>query len=320
MRNFRKSQNKRNFSRSVTGPAFREPYKKEVLPRFTQNFVKSSSMIERVVGKLPQHDKSLVFDIGVGSGKITAVLSKYYEKVVGLEVDEELYKTASQRFLGTENVSITHQDFTEYTLPHKSKYSVFSNIPFSQTAAIIKKLVTAQNLPESITLFLQKDAAYKFLGAPYGSETLQSLLIKADYEARILYRCKKEDFDPMPRVAIVIVNFKKRTYPPVAPTLRRQYRDFMAHIFTSWNKDIQKSLYQFMDLGQIKNISTKFKFSLHAKLTEIPFETWLDIFHYIHEYIPQYKYIVKGAEYRWQKQQEGLQKTHRTRSRIKNVG
>ena len=55
-------------------------------------------------------------DVGTGSGVITRVLAERFEKVIGVDIDEEAVAYCQDRFDDTENVTVKHSDrFSDIT-------------------------------------------------------------------------------------------------------------------------------------------------------------------------------------------------------------
>lgn len=304
MRDFRRQNFKRN-----------NPQKHENVPlKYSQNFLTSTKLIEDILIKVPSNNIDTVVDIGAGKGIITEVLARKYKKVLAYEIDSKLVQELKLKFQNNPSIEIVNKDFRTTTLPEKEKWCVFANIPFFLTADIIKKLVNASNLPQNISIFVQQEAAKKFLGSPFGKETLQSLLIKPFYEGQILYHCKKTDFSPVPQVQIVVMNLHLRATPAIARSDIPAYRDFIVFAITGWFKNIQHMLEKFVTYNKAKQIAHTAKISMMAKPTDLDFESWLRLFTIMTTQVPKLKEAVRGSEKLWQRQQQGLQKQHRSRT------
>jgi 23S rRNA (adenine-N6)-dimethyltransferase len=308
MRDFRKQKHKTFFRNNDRQMSDRTPLK------YSQNFLTSTSLIADVLTKVPDEVFSTVIDIGAGKGIITEVLSRWYKKVIAYEIDNKLVPELKTKFQNNPTVHIVNKDFRTATLPENESWSVFANIPFFLTADIIKKLVNTPNLPQNITLFVQQEAAKKFLGSPFGKETLQSLLIKPFYEGQIIYHCKKTDFLPVPLVQIVVMNLHLRAAPAIAKNDIPAYRDFIVFAITGWFKNIQHMLEKFVNYNKAKQIAHSAKVSMMAKPTDLDFDSWVRLFTIMSAQIPKLKEAVRGSEKVWQRQQQGLQKQHRSRT------
>lgn len=190
----------------------------------SQNFLTSRALLERLLQKTDISAQDTVLEIGAGKGHITKVLSEHCKEVVAYEIDVKLY----QHFLPhvPANVRLYHADFLKCRLP-ESPYKVFSNIPFSRTTEIIRKLTGAANLPCGIWLVMEKGAAKRFCGLP--KENLNSLLLKPFFEVRIVYHFRREDFHPAPGVDAVLLELKRKEKPDILPAQRREFYSFVSH-------------------------------------------------------------------------------------------
>lgn len=190
----------------------------------SQNFLTSRVLIERLIGKTDISGQDTVLEIGAGKGHITKVLSERCKEVIAYEIDGELYRRLLPRTAA--NVRLYHGDFLKCRLPG-SPYKVFSNIPFSRTTEILRKLTGAPRPAAGIWLVMEKGAAKRFCGLP--REDLDSLLLKPFFEASILYFFKREDFHPAPRVDTVLLELKRKAVPDIPPARRDDFRAFVSH-------------------------------------------------------------------------------------------
>lgn len=70
-------------------------------------------------------------------------------------------------------------------------------------------MTQSKNPPIDSYLGIQEEAAKRYAGTPYEKETLSSLLLKPWFEFKIIYRFKRSDFYPRPRVNVVFLQIKK---------------------------------------------------------------------------------------------------------------
>jgi len=280
--------------------------------RYSQNFLKSPALVERLVNLSSISEKDVVYEIGSGKGIITQVLAKRGIRVIGIEKDKKLCEALKEKFSGNSKIEIRCGDFLKTRLPEQGKYKVFSNIPFNLTAEIIGKLTSALNPPEDCYLVVQKEAAEKFTGFP--KETQYALLLKPWFELRVIYYFQRTDFSPIPKVNVVLLRIKKRQEPLVKEKEASLYRDFIVYGFNQWKPNLKKSFKKVFTYPQWKRLARDLKFTLKARPTELDFNQWLGLFNYFLIGVPENKkQLVFGAEKRLKRQQSRLQKVHRTR-------
>lgn len=191
----------------------------------SQNFITNSKLIHRIIGLAGIGSGDTVLEIGTGKGHLTEVLCGRADRVYSVEIDPKLYERARERLGRCCNLQLICGDFLKYNLPEKGDYKVFSNIPFFITTQIIEKLTQAHNPPRDIWLVMEKGAARRFMGTP--RETEKSLLLKVNWNMKILYHFRREDFHPMPSVDSVLVHFSRKEVPDLS---RGEYREFQKFI------------------------------------------------------------------------------------------
>ncbi len=278
---------------------------------YAQNFLKSRSLVERLLDRCDIGRDDVVYEIGPGKGIITECLAQRCRKVIAIEKDPVLACALRSRFAGTASMQIQEGDFLEYRLPH-AHYKVFANIPFNITSAIVTHLTAAPVPPDDAYLIMQKEAAQKFLGEP--RESLYSLLLKPCFELEILHRFKRSDFAPGPRVDVVMLRLSKRGPPLVSRADMSLFRDFIAYSFTTPQPSLRGSLKSVFTPRQFKLLSNNLHLDFDTTPTSVCFEQWLGLFNgFKHLAQPQVISTILGSEMRLRQRQERLEKIHRTR-------
>lgn len=191
----------------------------------SQNFITEKKLIRKIVGLSSIGRKDTVIEIGTGKGHLTEELCRKGGYVYSVELDRGLYENAGIRLKERSNLKLIHGDFLKYPLPLKGDYKVFANIPFSITTQIVDRLTNAPNPPAEMWLVMEKGAVKRFLGC--GKETLKSLLLKVNYDTKILYHFRREDFHPMPGVDCVLLYFCRKAAPDLDKKESAAFRRFL---------------------------------------------------------------------------------------------
>ena len=278
----------------------------------SQNFLKNSVFVKRLLDKTDIKSRDLIIEIGPGKGIITKQLSKKVKKVIAIEKDFKLVKNLREMFTGQNNIKIVNTDFLKWELPSKP-YKVFSNIPFNMTADIICKLLEAKYPPKRAYLILQDKAAERFIGQPMGKDTQTSILLKPYFEMKSIFSINRKQFTPEPKVNAVLVEFKKRQKSLVKKEQKQLFRDFVIYGYNQWKLTIMKNFEKIFSSKQQAILSKRFDIR-EAKPRDLDINKWLKLFESFLEYVPAKKQaIVRSAELRLKNQQKKLQKQHRTR-------
>lgn len=279
----------------------------------SQNFIVNELLVKRLLDLSSISRDDLVYEIGSGRGIITNELAKYCKKVVAVEIDPVLYKELETKLNQVSNVDLKNTDFLDLGLP-KEPYKVFSNIPFNKTAAIFNKLLRAENPPEDSYLVIQKEAATKYLGLPFGKETQTSAMLRPWFSFKVTYQFKKSDFKPVPKVNVVFLSITKR-HPPLVNTDHSDlYRDFITYSFNTWKPNLVEGLSKVFTKNQLETLAKSLKFSLKAKPSDLNIEQWLGLFNsFLLVVDNEKKTLISGSYLRLRHQQEKLVKINRTR-------
>ena len=277
----------------------------------TQNFLRRTTPIERLIARSDLDPSDVVYEIGAGAGVLTALLARRVGRVIAIEKDEALARQLKRRFADRPNVTVRHADFMEYRLP-RAPYKVVANPPFDITAAVVTKLTSAATPPDDVLLVLQTEAADRYCGRP--RETLASLLLAPFFQATIVHRFRRQDFVPFPGVDVVMLRLRKRGPPLVVGHQHRQlYRDFVVAGFTAWRPSIGGAFARRLGSRVTHRLLAAVELDPDRRPSDVPFAMWLRLFETFSHLPPAILGRVAGAEDRLSREQRRLEKRHRTR-------
>jgi 23S rRNA (adenine-N6)-dimethyltransferase len=207
-------------------------YRQKRLPiYYSQNFLQSRSLVEKLVRLSSIGKNDTVLDIGAGKGIITSELLKTAKRVISLELDNNLYTDLKNKFRNISNSNLVHENILYFKLPTNS-FKVFSNIPFNITSDIIKKLTSNCNFQEGFFI-MQKEAARKFIGMPCDiKNSMVATLLKPWFELSIFWQFNRFDFSPTPNVDVVMLKIVRRCKPLINKNQEIDFRDFIVYTYT----------------------------------------------------------------------------------------
>lgn len=242
--------------------------------RSTQNFLKSARLVDLLLERSSIGSNDVVVEIDPGKGRITRRLAARCRSLVAIELDGALVTFLRGRLTEMPNVVLYHGNALDFPLP-AGPYKVFSNIPFNITASLVSKLMEASNPPEDSYLIVQREAAYRILGRP--SETLFALTIKPWFEPSVLYQFSPDDFDPAPRVAVVMLRLRKRGPPLIPAHQAKSFRDFVSWGFSD-DRALDVIFRQVMGKLQGRRLLAHMGIETKQRPSTIQFEQWLALF------------------------------------------
>ena len=168
----------------------------------------------------------LVVDIGAGSGRLTAELSRTAHRVLAIEQDRRWATQLAGRW---PNVRVVEADVLTIALPRED-FTVVANLPFDKTTAILHKLFDdPTNGPVRADLVVEWGVATQ-LGLPWPSR-VKSIVWGSTYEIVVTRRLPRIAFDPAPRVNAGVVSFRRRAVPFVPPESHERFHRFVASGF-----------------------------------------------------------------------------------------
>jgi 23S rRNA (adenine-N6)-dimethyltransferase len=248
--------------------------RKQIL--LAQNFIKSPALVRRIVEAGTIGPADLVYEIGAGTGILTAELARQAREVVAIEKDPGLCRRLRERFRSTTNVRIVECDFLRFRVPVRD-YKIFANIPYNVTADIVRKVLYVPPVPSEAHLIMQREPARKFAGIP--RETLFSVSAKPYFEFRIALTLRRTDFEPIPAVESVLLHIRRRRIPLIQNKHAGPYREFVRHGFTGWKKDLRTAYKHVFTYTQWKRLSKDLHFPIDATPTQLTFNQWLGLYH-----------------------------------------
>ena len=145
-----------------------------------QNFLIDKKVAEREVEHACIEKNDVVLEIGPGKGTLTTLLAERAQKVVAIEIDNNLFSELRE-FL-PENVELIHGDALKIdfeTLPKFNK--IVSNLPFQISSPITFKFLNS--VFSLAILIYQKEFADRMIAKP-GSKNYSRLSVAVHYKAQ----------------------------------------------------------------------------------------------------------------------------------------
>lgn len=284
--------------------------------RRSQNFLYNPSLIEQLVDRAHIDSTDVVYDLGAGTGNLTAALARRARRVVAIEKDPVLVEQLRTRFDHQANVVVHEADLRDHPLP-RSDYVVVANPPFDITTSVVRVLTSAPVPPRDAFLVLQREAAKRFIGRP--RMTLAALLIAPWFSLQPLYRFRRSDFAPAPSVDAVFVRLHKRGPPLVADADAQLFRDFVVACFSAWRPTIGESIAHLLGRRSSALLLRAARVNVDAIPSHLPLAAWLHLYGDFATAPVTIHQRVIGSHARLRRQQRRLQKLHRTRAPRDNL-
>ncbi len=197
----------------------------------SQNFIRRPQLVRDLIGRSNIKKSDTVYDIGAGSGIISAELAVACKHVFAVELDSRMIAKLHENVAPYGNVEIIEADFLTLTLP-TTNYKVFANIPFHLSSPILRKLSESQNPPTATYLIVQRQFARKLIiGEASAFTGLLGALIAPWFQTRVRAKLERTDFSPQPAVDTAMVEILRREKPLLDRAQKTAYDAFVTHCY-----------------------------------------------------------------------------------------
>ena len=242
----------------------------------SQNYLTSSKTIQRLLRLTSISKDDHVIEIGAGKGHITRELVKSCRSVSAYEIDSKLLGRLQESLAKNDNLKLSNRDFLKAALPKSGIYKVFSNIPFSTTSDIVRKLTDINNPPQEAWLVMEKGAAKRFMGV--SGDSLASISIKPFFNIGIVCHFSRDDFHPAPSVDVVLLHLAKKGLPDLLLVERKSFYTFV-------DRSIRQGVYSQLTKRQVATALRLARLPQIKESGHILYIQWLCLFrcyHHLH--------------------------------------
>lgn len=178
-----------------------------------QHLIHNRKLIREIVAKAGISDGDTVLELGAGQGALTAELCQKAKEVVAVEYDPAFVEILKRKIQHHANIKVIHQDILNIRLPQEA-FLVVSNIPYSITTPILKKLLSqpATSLQRAV-LVMEKGAARRFTGKQVKDPYV--LAWKMWFDFKFIQVISRMNFAPPPSVDSALVRIDRKREPLV---------------------------------------------------------------------------------------------------------
>jgi 16S rRNA (adenine1518-N6/adenine1519-N6)-dimethyltransferase len=214
--------------------------------RWGQNFLVNRDARERIVECLGIEAGDPVWEIGGGTGALTAGLIERAGSLVVFEIDRGLVPRLESLLRGRSQALVAEGDFCDtwaaIAAERGAPRRIVGNLPYRSASRIIAVLATADMEPKRLVFTVQRELAERMAARPstkaYSSF---SVLCQARYAIRTAGDLGPGSFYPVPRVASRIVVLEP--HPPELPRPHLGALQVVTRgLFATRRKTIRRSL------------------------------------------------------------------------------
>jgi 16S rRNA (adenine1518-N6/adenine1519-N6)-dimethyltransferase len=218
-----------------------------------QNFLVDPNLRRRIAEEARIRPGETVLEVGPGRGALTGHLALQADRLVLVELDDDLAAALEERFRGDDHVEVVHRDVLQVSVAdvtsEPGRLRVVGNIPYNLTTPILFHLLEPPR-PVEILLTVQKEVADRILAEP-GSREYGALSVGVRTVATVerVLAVPPGAFRPRPRVDSAVIRITPFRPPPLTPAEEASLRDLTRAVFQWRRKQLQKTLRDHPDLG-----------------------------------------------------------------------
>lgn len=181
--------------------------------KYGQNFLVDNNIVQKLISSSNILPNDVIVEIGCGLGTISQHLINHNITFYGIEIDHRLYQFLNTKFDNLSNCNILHGDAVKYPIagiPHNTiNYKIIANIPYAISSPWIDGVLSQNNLPTTINIIIQSDAADRFFAQVNSSEYSPiTIFLSSAYRKISKYKIPRNAFYPSPHVDSVILSLE----------------------------------------------------------------------------------------------------------------
>jgi 16S rRNA (adenine1518-N6/adenine1519-N6)-dimethyltransferase len=179
--------------------------------RLGQHFLVKGSILDRIAAAACPRREPLVLEIGPGKGALTQRLLARADRVVAIELDQDLAALLRAKFPDP-RLEVVPADVLETDLNQWGPAVAAGNLPYYISTPIISRALAPGSLLERGVFLVQKEVAERITARP-GSRAYGYLSVEAQFHAdvRVLFEVRPSAFHPPPKVDSALIGFALRS-------------------------------------------------------------------------------------------------------------
>lgn len=212
-----------------------------------QNFLTEPRIAQNIAATVDE--SCCVVEIGPGHGALTNQLCRTAAKVTSVELDTRLLPVLEETMAGFDNLRVINgdalkADFAAICAEMGSELTptLCANLPYNITTPVLTALAQ-QHFFRRMTVMVQKEVTDRLTSKP-GTERygVLTVLLRAHYDARVLFTVPASCFVPQPHVDSAVITFEKRETPAVGEELWPMFSRVVHAAFAQRRKTLSNGL------------------------------------------------------------------------------
>lgn len=181
-----------------------------------QNFLFDLNLTKKIAGYIPDLENMTVLEVGPGPGGLTrALLAMGAKKVIAIEKDKNTMPILKKiQNAADGKLEVIYGDALKFESSklkiENEKFAICANLPYNVGTELLIKWIHSFR-PKSMTLMFQKEVADRIIAKPNSKQYGRlSVLVAAEWNAKILFNVPNTAFCPPPKVQSAVVQMMPR--------------------------------------------------------------------------------------------------------------
>lgn len=248
-----------------------------------QNFLLNEEIVKNTVLASGIGPDSGVLEVGAGFGMLTKELMVTAKKVLVVELDPRAVNYLTRK-IANEKLEIIPGDIlrvknSEIAEKLGGKYDVVANIPYNITSFLIRKFLTYDPKPESMTLLVQDEVAKRIAAEP-GDMSLLAISVQLYADAQYQFKVGKANFWPQPQVesAVIKITLNDKNLKKLKVT-ENQFFQLVKFGFSSKRKKLANNLGAGLRKkpAEMLPIMESMQIGINARAQELSMDQWIGL-------------------------------------------
>lgn len=279
----------RNIGTLYNTKALLEEYKLSAKISLGQNFLVDEKVIEKIVNNMDESDDVAIIEIGPGLGALTEKLLERSQKLVSIEIDQNMVEVLHDNFSDVEHFELIHEDILKFDLDalvkqlkkdYKNVYLI-ANLPYYITSDILLNVFKLNTPIDQLMVMVQTEFGERLV-SKHNTKAYRPVTVvaKTFYKCKMSFNISKNVFYPKPKITSSIVKMDVKESTIVD---RKQYIEFVELCFTQKRKTLYNNLRQKYDGDTILKMFEKAKIEQNARPAQLDIADYIRLFEVAYE-------------------------------------
>jgi len=246
-----------------------------------QNFCIDEKVLQEMIASAELKKDETVLEVGPGFGFLTEQLVQKCGRVVAVELEPVLASLLKKSEWLSKNLEVIFGDILKLDVSKiiTGKYKIVANLPYSITSFFLKKFLTSEHKPGSMTLLVQQEVAERICALP-GEMSLLALSVQLYAKPKIIKKVGSICFWPQPKVVSAILKIEDIHDFPFAKQIQEViFWQVLRAGFCAKRKTLENNLSNSFHVSKVEigKILEKTGLLGNVRAQELSLDNWLEV-------------------------------------------